>query len=163
MSFELSIPAEVYDKMLDFIKRDCLGRGMKTSKAYLAYHFFDDPLLTPKGDNMTCNDVNDRKVRMVVSELQNRGNLIVYDADSHDGGLFYAQTAEECEHYMNQEFSRYKKVKVKCDAMYHSFKKKFGAMAAARLCDGQMEFEFDGDVWSGHVDDQNTKRQHRHG
>lgn len=154
MSFILSIPQEKYDDMLQYLKTDCLGRGMKTSKAYLAYHFFDDQLLTEKGNKMTCTDVNDRKVRMVISELQHMGYLIVFDADSHDGGVFYAQNFEECEHYLNQEYSRYEKIKAKVDALYHSVKKTFGSECASRLCNGQMEFEFDGGWYANH---QNSK------
>lgn len=157
MSFVLSIKQSIYDDMLAYLKSDCLGKGMKTSKAYLAYHFFNDPLLTVKGDKMTSTDVNDRKVRMVISELQHLGYLIVFDADSYDGGVFYAQNFEECEHYINQEYSRYAKIKAKVDALYHSVKKTFGRECASKLGNGQMEFEFDGDVWSGYVDNQNSK------
>ena len=137
------IPDSVKQLVLEFFINECQGEENKTSRLFLASEFFGAPKpeIPENRDNITFkfDSSKDRRVRETLSNLQNLGHLIGY---SDNGGAFLSNKEGDIVPYMNKEYAKYHTLKKKLDAMYHSYKKKYGAKAALKLFDGQGEFDF---------------------
>jgi len=138
---DLRLPDGVEQLVLDFFTNECQGEGCRTSRAYLACEYFGAP--SPKVTNnkvtFPADSFADRLARQTISTLQHLGHLIGY---SSKGGAFLSKQEGDIVPYMNKEYAKYRTLKKKLDAMYHSYKRKYGAEAALKIFDGQGEFDF---------------------
>lgn len=98
-----------------------------TVKLAIQPHVGEDNRIS-RGDLSAKLRTSDRRIRLAVSELQRRGELIFSDTD--EGGYFYlGENIEPATRYINQEYHRSNELREKARALENAVKARYGPAA----------------------------------
>ena len=99
-------------------------------------------------NSFEIGEIEKRKVRLCIAELQNRGHLII----AKRGYSMAGDDPEPVIHYLNGLYSRKDKLTKKADCLYHQVKQKYGDAVALKVeqLPGQPAIPFNNDEFDDH-------------